>query len=122
MQSAARVPGLHVCSLAGAAPPVDHLQLSVQLPRVDVASLCLVIGPPLVVEIAQNRSRAGDIPEPSISLRSRRARVLPTFRPLPWAFRPAAGWSSKSAQVARHASCVTELHAAFDLSDPVRDP
>jgi hypothetical protein len=40
------------------APPVDHSQLSTQLARVGVASIYLVVGPLLVVEIAQDRSGA----------------------------------------------------------------
>jgi excisionase family DNA binding protein len=39
-------------------PSVDHIQLSAQLVRVGVASVGLVVGPLLVVEIAQDRSGA----------------------------------------------------------------
>jgi hypothetical protein len=53
----ASVVGLHACCLAGAAPPVDYPQLSARLGRVGVASVGLIIGSFLVVEIAQNRRR-----------------------------------------------------------------
>jgi hypothetical protein len=43
---------------SGAAPAVDDSQLSAQFARVGVASVCLVIGSLLVVEIAQDRSGA----------------------------------------------------------------
>jgi hypothetical protein len=39
-------------------PAVDHFQLSAQFARVGVASLCLVIGSLLIVEIAQDRGGA----------------------------------------------------------------
>jgi hypothetical protein len=40
------------------APPVDHSQLSTQLARVGVVSFGLMIGSPLVAEIAQDRGGA----------------------------------------------------------------
>jgi hypothetical protein len=55
---AQRVAGFHVSSLAGAAPAVDHPQLSAQLARVGIAGVGLMIGPLLVIAVAQDRSGA----------------------------------------------------------------
>jgi hypothetical protein len=46
------------CYLSGWCLRFDQIQLSAKLARVDVASFYLVIGSPLVVEIAQDRSGA----------------------------------------------------------------
>jgi hypothetical protein len=47
---------LHVCCLAGAVPAVDHFQFGAPLTRVSVAGVGLMVGPLLVVEMAQDRS------------------------------------------------------------------
>ena len=46
-------------------PSVDHSQLSAQLARVDVASVGLMVGALLVVEIAQDQS----LPKASLEIR-----------------------------------------------------
>ena len=55
--------------LSGAVPAVDHSQLSAQLARVGVASFGLMIGPLLVVEIAQDWGTARSSLRPAATLR-----------------------------------------------------